>query len=158
MNNNQWLCSYECVKGYSDEKKVDKRVKEIKKELKDIKYYRNILQAVFNTYIRIRDENEPCISCGCRVVKGHASHYYSVGAHPSLRFDEYNVHKSCEKCNTHLHGNLIEYRKRLEKKIGKIKLLELDKRAREERKYSIDEIKEMIKEYRSKIKFLKLNK
>ncbi len=72
----------------------------------------------FNRYIRNRDSNETyfvCISCGKTkpIKQMNAGHYY-----PALRFDENNVHGQCVQCNFHKHGDLIEYRKRLEGKIG----------------------------------------
>lgn len=62
-------------------------------------------QAAFNEFIRWRDWDRPCISCG-RFHDGqyHAGHYRSVGSHPELRFDENNVHKQCAPCNNHKSG------------------------------------------------------
>ena len=76
-------------------------------------------QGAFNAYVRDRDRDLPCISCG-RHHQGqyHAGHYRSVGAMPSLRFNGYNVHKQCQPCNAHLSGNLIEYRIGLIHRIG----------------------------------------
>ena len=78
-------------------------------------------QAVFNAYIRERDRDQPCISCG-RFHKGSydAGHYRSVGAQPALRFNETNVHKQCVPCNQHRGGNIVEYRIRLIEKIGRL--------------------------------------
>lgn len=83
-------------------------------------------QTVFNAFIRKRDEGLPCISCGSYNT-AHASHFMSAGNYNYLRFNEDNVHLSCVKCNTFLHGNLIEYRKRLIQKIGqeRVEYLEL---------------------------------
>lgn len=78
-------------------------------------------QAAFNAFIRARDHDQPCISCG-RFHTGSydAGHYRSVGAQPALRFDESNVHKQCVPCNQHKGGNIIEYRIRLVEKIGRM--------------------------------------
>jgi hypothetical protein len=75
----------------------------------------------FNAYIRKRDKGKPCVSCPSWNT-AHASHFYSGGHYSALRFDEDNVHASCVRCNKHLHGNLIEYQKNLEKRIGKERL------------------------------------
>ena len=76
-------------------------------------------QIAINAYIRARDKDLSCISCG-RYHQGqwHAGHYMSIGARPELRFNENNIHKQCQPCNTHLHGNLLLYRKALILKIG----------------------------------------
>lgn len=78
-------------------------------------------QAVFNAYVRERDREQPCISCG-RFHAGSydAGHYRSVGAQPALRFNETNVHKQCVPCNQHRGGNIVEYRIRLIDKIGRV--------------------------------------
>lgn len=78
-------------------------------------------QTAFNAFIRARDHDQPCISCG-RFHTGSydAGHYRSVGAQPALRFDESNVHKQCVPCNQHKGGNIIEYRIRLVEKIGRV--------------------------------------
>ena len=79
----------------------------------------------FRAWIRRRDEDKPCISCGS-FNTSDASHYYSAGHYPELEFHENNVHLACKKCNTFLHGNLIEYRKGLLERIGGDKIEELD--------------------------------
>lgn len=80
---------------------------------------------VFHKWIRNRDQGNPCISCGSYNTSD-ASHYYSAGNYSSLRYNENNVNLSCRKCNTHLSGNLIEYRKRLIQKIGISEVEKLD--------------------------------
>lgn len=84
-------------------------------------------QAAFNRYIRIRDEGRPCISCGAPLsgsgnyITGSAidaSHYRSRGAASHLKFNLFNVHASCTRCNRQLSGNAVEYRIRLIERIG----------------------------------------
>ena len=75
-------------------------------------------QQAFNAWIRLRDADKPCISCG-RHHEGqwYAGHYLSTGARPELRFEPLNVHKQCSACNTHLSGNLVLYRAELVRRI-----------------------------------------
>ncbi len=78
-----------------------------------------IAQKEFNAFIRYRDKDLPCISCGRHHTgQYHAGHYRSVGAAPQLRFNQFNVAKQCAPCNNHKSGNAIEYRINLIKKIG----------------------------------------
>jgi hypothetical protein len=88
------------------------------------------VQREFNRYIRIRDSLLPCISCGVaathQAAKWQAGHYLSTGARPDLRFDEFNVHKQCVRCNMHLAGNITLYRIGLAKKIGADQLSRLE--------------------------------
>ena len=82
-------------------------------------------QAEFNRFIRLRDHNQPCISCDTmsNSVKYDAGHYKSVGGNLELRFEPLNCHKQCSNyCNKHRSGNAIEYRKRLKNRIGEDKV------------------------------------
>lgn len=111
-------------------------------------------QAVVNKWIRLRDTDQTCISCGRHHTgQYHAGHYMATSIRPSLRFDERNIYKQCQPCNMHLHGNLIEYRKRLIEKKG-IELVEWLEGRHEPKKYTIDELKQIIAEYKLKLKEL----
>lgn len=71
----------------------------------------------FHAYIRKRDQDQPCISCG-KYTTLQAGHFFSAGKYPGLRFDEDNVHGQCLRCNYFLSGNLINYETNLRNKIG----------------------------------------
>lgn len=158
------VCSLTCALAYAksdvDKKnaKAWRKEKKIRKEgLKTHKDYLNDLQKVFNEFIRVRDKGKPCVSCGCIVEgNGHASHFFSVGSHPNVRFNEDNVHVSCVECNLHRHGNLAEYSLRLPKRIGQERFDMLVVKAKQSLlKLSIPEIKEKIEYYRKRIKEIK---
>lgn len=104
-------------------------------------------QAAFNAYIRERDHDQPCISCG-RHHHGqwHAGHYRSVGAAPELRFEPLNVHKQCAPCNNHKSGNAIEYRINLLSRIGAEAVAWLEG-PHEPKRYTVDELKEIKRHY-----------
>lgn len=85
-------------------------------------------QDTFNAFIRARDCNKGCISCGGPVQE--AGHYFSQGHHPALQFNEVNVNGQCTRCNWHLHGNLILYRSGLVKRYGEQKVLLLEHSAK----------------------------
>ena len=135
-------------------KKDKKETRERKKALKSRAEWLKEAQVIVNKYIRLRDKDEPCISCG-RHHEGqyHAGHYRTVGAAPELRFNELNIYKQCAPCNNHLSGNLIEYRRRLLAKIG-IEKLEWLEGPHPPKKYTIEEIQAIKKEYQQKIKEL----
>lgn len=81
---------------------------------------------VFNAYIRERDKDEGCISCGTfKMIQ--AGHLYSAGKFPALRFNEDNVNSQCLPCNYYRSGDLLNYRNNLIKKIGleRVEKLEL---------------------------------
>lgn len=118
----------------------------------------NLLQAVFNTYIRKRDKNLGCISCGVEKLspgdKWDAGHFFPT-TFSFLRFNEYNVHKQCSNnCNRYKRGNLHEYRINLIKKIGQERVDWLEANRHKELKLTLLEIKELINVYKKKIKEL----
>ena len=137
------------------EKKKRLEKAKAKESLLTHKDYLKLLQTAFNAYIRKRDKDLPCISCGRFIDKTntHASHYFSVGSYPNLRFNEDNVHASCNHCNLYLHGNISEYSIKLPQRIG-IKRFESLKESRNKStsKLSIPQIKELIKKYKLEIK------
>jgi hypothetical protein len=152
-------CAVKWLKDNPDKAKKN-RLKVERKELKDLKEkgmtrsdYLKLAQIAFNTYIRHRDKDQPCISCGRKLnAKFDAGHFYSVGAFPNLRFEELNNHAQCVQCNRDKSGNLLEYREGLISRIGQEKFDELEAMKRVEKHYSIDQIKEIIKIYKAKIK------
>lgn len=140
----------------SDRLEANRRMRERKEKLKSRSDWLKDLQRVFNEFIRLRDADLPCISCG-RYHQGqwHAGHYRSVGACPELRFNEDNVHKQCSACNNHLSGNILEYRLGLIEKIGSERVAFLERQDHPPLKLSVEEIKDLIKVYKAKVKELK---
>jgi hypothetical protein len=158
--NGSFFCDINCAttKAFNNRDK-GRKIKNTanKKELKDNdKSYRaKQAQAAFNAYIRLRDIDDPCISCQ-RFHAGqyHAGHYRSVGAHPELRFEELNNNKQCAPCNNHLSGNITDYRINLIKKIG-LEKVEWIEGKHEPKKYTCKELKEIELKYKQKLKELK---
>ena len=161
----QVACSIACAIALKNElslvKKVDGEMtkvwkRETKEKHKDASHYRKELQILFNKFIRIRDKDTPCISCDRNMVgrKGDASHFFSVGSYPNLRYDEDNVHLACVPCNQHRGGNLIEYALRLPKRIGEERFESLKDRRNIPSYLSVPELIEKIDYYKSRIKEL----
>jgi hypothetical protein len=160
----QFVCSFPCAvalsKYLSDTKEKKEWQQEKKRLIEKTKTHSDWLQdlqKVFNTFIRLRDADLPCISCDTNMKgrKGDASHFYSVGSYPSLRFDENNVHLGCVQCNQHLHGNIQEYKIRLPLRIGQSEYNQLESKRHSISKLAIFEIKEKIEYYKAKINELK---
>ena len=96
-------------------------------DCKPLGYWLKRAERACNTYIRARDADEACISCGATESQPwQAGHYISVGANKTLRFNEDNIHKQCVRCNMHLASNAVMYRIGIIKKIGldRVELLE----------------------------------
>ena len=151
----QVVCSPKCASILA-EKKIWKEKKKIMIEnTRTRTEWLTILQVVFNKFIRERDKNLPCISCDKPLTnKYDAGHYFSVGSYPNLRFNENNVHGQCVFCNQHKHGNHIEYGARLINRIGHFEYNKLFNARGDSLKLTLNEIQELIKVYKSKIKLI----
>ena len=146
----QSVCGYVCAGKLpklmrKTEKDKDKARKE---KLKSRAQWMKEAQAAFNAFIRRRDDGQPCICC--RRMHGgqhHAGHFRSVGSAPELRFDERNVWRTCAPCNTHLSGNLLEYRKTLVLMFGN-EWVEALEGPHPPKKWTIEELKAIKEKYR----------
>jgi hypothetical protein len=111
-------------------------------------------QTAFNSFIRARDANRLCISCGkplASVGIGGAfdcGHYRSVGSAVHMRFVEDNAHGQCKHCNRHLAGNHVAYRAGLLSRIGlsSLEFLEADQVLR---RYTKEGLIEIARHYRA---------
>ena len=130
------------------------KIKTQKIALMTVQQWASKAQASFNRFIRLRDESKGCVSCGVSLKgkKFDAGHFYNANNHWSLRFDEANVRAQCVKCNRDLHGNLLEYRKRIVERIGAMELERLEMEASATRKYTRDELKDIHEKYRLRCK------
>lgn len=156
---NQKFClEPKCVKAWVAEAK-DKDWKKTKKKMQaNIETVQELMKAaqvVFNKFIRIRDKDQPCISCGSKLEnKFDAGHYFSSGGHKAVTFDEDNVHGQCVACNQWKHGNLIQYQIGIEQRIGGERLMQLHEKAHQSVKYSREDLRDLIATYKQKIKNL----
>jgi hypothetical protein len=134
-----------------DERETTRARKEALKSRSD---WMKDAQKAVNAFVRARDSGLPCISCG-RYHQGeiHGGHYLSRGAHPELALDERNIHAQCQPCNVHLSGNQINYRKGLIARHG-VELVEWLEGAHSPKKYTIDQLKEIARTYKAKLKEL----
>lgn len=171
MRSFQKVCSPKCALRISQKetekskKKSDredkKRMALRKESLKTIPTLTREAQAAFNAYIRYRDADKPCISCGC-VLGGNSStggdfdagHYLSRGAHPELRFNEDNCHGQCKRCNRYMSGNVANFRLGLIERIGLARVERLEGN-HYLKKRTADGLREIKALYKEKLKELK---
>ena len=111
----------------------------------------------FNAFIRKRDSDSgyfTCISCQKAKPVGqmNAGHYMAAGHYSAVRFNEDNCHGQCIACNQHLHGNLIDYRKNLLRKIGPELLEEIEGTCRLSGKWDRFVLIGIIETYKAKCK------
>lgn len=152
----QKVCGVKCSLVYGrrhNERKAKAALKVRKEKLKTRADHAKTAQVAFNAFIRERDKDLPCLSCGRHHTgQYHAGHYRSTASQPALRFNELNCHKQCMPCNTHKSGNITEYRIRLIEKIGQslVDWLEIDHT--QPQKWTIDELKAITQYYRRALK------
>ena len=159
----QTTCSYSCAIAYSKqltEKREATKKKDARKSLREYKNHDKptllqLAQKLVNNYIRLRDAELNCISCNHDFKKGrqrHSGHYIPRSRSSLLRFNEDNLNVQCNICNDHLSGNVKEYRDGLILKIGLERVEYLEKNKTALRKWTVEELQEVITTYRAKIK------
>jgi hypothetical protein len=116
-------------------------------------------QIVFNKYIRLRDKGKNCISSDVPYRSDFdAGHLYSVKQFSGLRFNESNVHGQSIGDNRFNEGNFAHYLINVKNRIGQKAFNNLQKEAEfykvNPKKWTLDELSEIRKEYINKIKLL----
>jgi hypothetical protein len=160
----QCVCSLSCSISLAkkkqekkEEKDWQKRKKEGKESLKKLSQYEEEAKRVFQKWVRFRDADLPCISCGCITTpQWDGGHYFKAEIYSGLIFHEDNVNKQCCRCNKNLHGNEANYRIGLVKKIGeeRVKELEAISITLRQYKYTKEQLLEIKEEYKQKLKEL----
>ena len=130
-------CSPSCAYKYATQQSERKKRREEaeqrkawnkrKADVKPLKHWEDMTQRVVNDYVRERDRELPCISCGTwDTVQWEAGHYRSRGAASHLRYNEDNLAKQCHRCNCELSSNAIHYREGLIARIGLQRVVALE--------------------------------
>ena len=152
------VCGYQCAIEWgklhpkkTSIKRVNSEIKSIaKQKLKTQAQLRNPIKLHFQKWCRLRDEKEPCISCGTTEAKWDGGHYLKAEIYSGVIFDERNVNKQCSYCNQYLDGNTAAYRQGLIKKIGLDQVILLEELANETRtkKWTIEELQLIKNKYK----------
>jgi len=133
-----------CIDGYAEAeaaKAERKKAKELRakhrveraedrkrrRELEPIGKLEKRAEAAVNSYVRARDHYKRlgCISCDKPWNwdgQWHASHYRSVGAASSVRFNLWNINRACWICNKLYSGRIDAYGPALVRRIGQEKV------------------------------------
>lgn len=114
------LCAIEVAR-QDGEKAQRKELKRRKQEVKPLTKLCSDAQEDVNRYIRERDKDQLCISCGKRPITD-AGHFFHAGSKyrtSRLRFDERVIHGQCGHCNRYAGGGNIEaYRQGIIERYG----------------------------------------
>ncbi len=150
-------CSYTCALNLARKKVSEDGFKELKEKVKTLSQYEAEAKQVFQKWVRMRDKNQPCISCGVTASSvWDGGHFKKAEIYSGVIFNELNTNIQCGKCNRYLGGNELNYRLGLIAKIGLEAVEQLEQLANETRKYkySKNELIEIKKTYQTKIKQL----
>ena len=158
-------CSHDCrlklALDYLSTEKVQrakierKEIRAAKERIKTKADHAREAQQAINEWVRLRDADKPCISCG-RHHQGqyHAGHYRTVGSNPELRFEPLNIHKQCAPCNNHKSGDIVNYRISLIQRIGQ-EAVDWLEGPHEPKRYTIEQLQAIKADYRAKARELK---
>jgi hypothetical protein len=130
-----------------DKKKIKS---EIKDKLKTLGDYEKEAKKSFQKYIRLRDKDLPCISCGNdKTDLWDGGHYKKAEIYSGVIFDEQNCQKQCRKCNRFLNGNELNYREGLILRYGIDYVVEIEEKAikTREHKFTREELIMIKKKY-----------
>lgn len=130
------------------EKEADNKIRE---KLKTLGEFESEAKKEFQKFIRKRDAELPCISCGTMTTDlWDGGHFKKAELYSGVIFDEMNCHKQCRKCNRFLGGNELNFREGLVIRYGEAYVLEIEQRAAQLRvyKYTKDQLKEIREKYR----------
>lgn len=118
---------------------------------------------LFSKYIRMRDCLETtglidygkCITCQKTIPRTllQAGHFIA-GRHNANLFSERGTHAQCYNCNINLHGNTLEYRRKIIELYGDGADEELEAENKKDKKFTINELEELIESLKVKIKEL----
>lgn len=127
--------------------KQTKKAKKVKtKVVISLPQLKKKVQRVVNKYIRERDAKEPCISCGKYLDNKEAGHFIAQGSSGFLRYNLSNIHGQCVGCNRYRHGNLLEYRIGLIKRIGEERVKWLEDNRQELKKWKRQALEELLED------------
>jgi len=139
----QLCCSVGCAIEYAKTLKENKAKAEwkiekaiLKDKLKTLGQYEAEAKKSFQKYIRLRDFNQPCISCGGNDKDlWDGGHFKKAEIYSGVIFNPDNCHKQCRKCNRFLNGNELMYRLGLIERYGLEYTENIERLANETRQY-----------------------
>ena len=173
FNSLQVVCSTSCAYEWSQspesqsyhQKAVRAETRERKQALKTLSDWTKDAQKAFNKFIRLRDADKPCVTCGESNPYVHntvggvwdCGHYKTIGGFPELRFDESNAHKQCKTCNGAKKGKAERVREAYDiaivERVGQAESDRLNG-PNEPKRYRIPDLKNITATYKAKAKEL----
>jgi len=131
-----------------------------KKKLKPITKLKKELDAIFSTYVRLRDltANGEAQCVTCKVLKPYKqmqNGHFMSRRHMSTRFEEKNTAVQCMSCNMYNQGMQYEMSKYLDEKYGEGTAEEMSVLSKQSKKIFRADYEYYIDDYKQKVKALK---
>lgn len=137
-----------------------KAIREKKDKAKTITQHAEDTQKPVNAFIRWRDKDKGCISCG-KPLRGtfHAGHYKPVGRglNWAIRYHHDNIFGQCVECNHFKSGNQAAMRDGVLERIGAERLAFIEG-PHPDAKFTVEELKQMAADHRHLLKQLSESK
>ena len=160
----QIACKTECAialsktkEGSDHAKKAYQRDTALMKKVfyaSDIKTRKEAAKKACHEYIRERDKNKGCITCGNPLGSKFDAGHFLKGTNSYTKFMEKNIHGQCVNCNQYNGGREREYEHALIAKYGHITVLALKKLRTKTVKRTVDDYKAIEAHYKNKLKAL----
>lgn len=148
------------------QKKIEKIERQLfqkrKRDIKPVSWFHKKARDACNPYIRFRDRFDNCISCNKPLAfeeKYDAGHWKTQGGHKWIAYDEVNINGQCVSCNQHQSGNEAAQRPNLVAKWGidEVERLEQSGKNLGDKSYTREELLDIEKHYKKKLKELQDN-
>ena len=147
-----------CIESHNVKTKKKEKAKAVKEfNATDKKWLKKQARYWCHKYIRLRDQHLPCVSCNLYYTELNtiqAGHLKNDGNHAMIRYHEDNINGQCVRCNMHKSGEEKLYEAGLRNRIGNERVDYILSIAFEVKDYSIEELKNIIETYKTKIKAL----
>ena len=118
---------------------------------------------LFSRYVRLRDclkttgttTHGECLTCS-RVypIENLQAGHFIAGRSNAVLFDENGVHAQCYACNVGLHGNILQYRRKIIEMYGEGSDEVMEVESKKTKKFTVQELQELIEELKIKISHL----
>jgi len=156
----QCCCAYKCaiihakeLKKLNDTRYWNAEKKLLKEKLKTLGQYEAEAKKSFQKWIRLRDKDNPCISCGKITTEMDGGHFKKAEIYSGVIFNERNCHSQCRKCNRYLNGNELNYRLGLIERYGLEYANNIENLANDTRNYKFSKEELISKKMEYNLKF-----
>lgn len=139
------------------------KTKKVSNRYSSVKSLKKKAWVLFSRYVRLRDcikttgttTHGHCITCGkVYPIENLQAGHFIAGRSNAVLFDEKGVFAQCYACNVGLHGNVLEYRRKIIEMYGEGADEEMEIASKKTKKFTIHDLQDLIEELKVKINHL----